>query len=282
MTAKLEIQVREMRGAEVEMVLEWASNAGRHARADLGDMWRAVDSGGLLLGAVDGEPAGAVAALRYSRSFGFIGLHVVRRGYEDSGVGQALWRAGMKRLQGRCVGVDADPAQRHECARYGFSLSHRIMRYQGLSGSARAVAPVVALKKIGLGKVKKYDTDVFPAARMGLLRHWMGRGGNTALGIEVNGACHGYGIIGEGERGWHIGPVYATSPEVAETLLVGLKGSAPQGTTVYLDVPEVNPPAVAVAKRLGLRKDGEKCRMYAGGRPDAAFDDWYAVCDGLG
>ena len=275
MTTNLDIQVRRMKKTEVEMALEWAARSGSD-----GGLWQAVDSAGLLLGLVDGEPAGAVAALRYSRAFGFIGLHTVQRAFRDSGVGEALWRSAMKHLSGGCVGVDARSDQRSDCVKYGFSLSHRNIRYQGTTdGGKDESRGITGLKHIGLGRAEEYDVAVFPASRAKLLRHWMNRRGGTALGIELDGRCVGYGVVVECEHGYHIGPLYAASPELAEVLLAALKTWPPKGRAVYLNVPEVNPPAVAVAKRQGMRKAGETYRMYAAGKPRMAVDNWFGVSD---
>ena len=283
MTADLDIQVRRMKVAEVDMVLEWVAEMGVGRCSNVGGFWRTVDASGLLLGLVDGEPAGAVAALRYSKAFGFIGLHLVQRTYRGSGVGQALWRSAMKHLSGCCVGVDAAPGQRSECAQNGFSLAHRNIRYQGVVKEAKSqTQSVTDLKRLGLGRAQEYDTAVFPSSRAKLLRRWTGWRRGTALGIELDGHCLGYGVVGECGPGYHIGPLYAASPELAEVLLSALKRWPPKGKKVFLDVPETNPPAVAIARRLGMKKVGETCRMYASGQPRVPMEEWFGVSDGLG
>jgi hypothetical protein len=46
---------------------------------------------------------------------------------------------------------------------------------------------------------------------------------------------------------------------------------------VYLDVPEVNPAALALAVRYGMRKVFGTARMYTGAEPPLALDRLYGV-----
>ena len=67
MKTNLDILVRRAKGAEVDMLLDWSARSGSDCCVSDASYWQAVDASGLLLGLVDGKPAGAVVALRYNR-----------------------------------------------------------------------------------------------------------------------------------------------------------------------------------------------------------------------
>ena len=55
---------------------------------------------------------------------------------------------------------------------------------------------------------------------------------------------------------------------IAEALYRGLSSHAPAGAPVYLDVPEVDPGAMALPERYGMRRVFETARLYRGSAPD--------------
>jgi hypothetical protein len=70
--------------------------------------------------------------------------------------------------------------------------------------------------------------------------------------------------------GYKIGPLFAEDRCVAESLLAKLLAvPKPEAEAdVFLDVPEPNPDAVALAEGLGLAPVFETARMYKGPAPD--------------
>jgi hypothetical protein len=80
----------------------------------------------------------------------------------------------------------------------------------------------------------------------------------------------GYGVIRPAPAFAKIGPLFADTPEIAETLfrtlVAGLAAEADPGAPfeVALDVPEPNAAAVALAERYGMKPSFETARMYTG------------------
>lgn len=275
MAEGLDIRVRQAKASEFDQVLAWTVTD-----VCAGDVstWKATDAHGLLVGVVGRDVCGGAVALRYDERHGFVALHAVLPASRNSGVGQALWRAAMDHLKGCCVGIDARPEQRGECADYGFAVAFRSIRYVG-TGDGRACthAGLVPLTRIGLGRVQEFDRLVFGASRAKQLRRWVDGRGATGLGIDLGYGLAGYGMMEVCRGGYRLGPVYAEAPELAEVLLQGLLAVVPGGKAVHIHVPEANPPATALARRLGMRKSGESFRMYSGGPPTAGLDRWFAV-----
>jgi hypothetical protein len=76
--------------------------------------------------------------------------------------------------------------------------------------------------------------------------------------------------------GHKIGPLFARDPQTAERLalhLVALAGSDP----VSLDVPEVNPQALELARRLGLHEEFACGRMYHGTTPELPWNEIFGL-----
>ncbi len=77
--------------------------------------------------------------------------------------------------------------------------------------------------------------------------------------------------------GYKIGPLLADSKDLAESLFISLKSSVKAGQAIYLDVPEINKEAVALAERQGMKVVFETARMYKGTVPDLPIDRLFGV-----
>ena len=76
----------------------------------------------------------------------------------------------------------------------------------------------------------------------------------------------GYGVIRRCQTGFKVGPLFAETEEGADALfrsLVAEAGSEP----VFLDLPEPNPAAQALAARYGFSPVFGTARMYRGPDP---------------
>ena len=66
-------------------------------------------------------------------------------------------------------------------------------------------------------------------------------------------------------------------PRVAERLYLALCRSAGDAEPVYLDVPEVNAPALRLAEKFGMREVFGTARMYTGEPPPIPLDQVFGV-----
>ena len=64
----------------------------------------------------------------------------------------------------------------------------------------------------------------------------------------------GYGLVRQCYRGHKIGPLFANTPEIGESIFSSLTNRVPEGSPIFLDVPEVNPSAVDIANRYRMKK----------------------------
>jgi hypothetical protein len=261
-------RIRTMTPAEVALAIDWAAeegwNPGRHDAAS----FRVADPEGFLVGVLDGEPIASISVVRYGATFGFLGLYIVRREHRGNGHGWRLWQAGMAFLAGRSVGLDGVVAQQDNYRKSGFVPAWRNVRYAGLARAADAPdAHVVDATTLPFAALAAYDAPFFPDDRTAFLRQWLAQPEAFPLAYVSEGRIEGYGVVRPCRSGWKIGPLFADSAAIAEALIASLSARLPAGTPLFLDVPEPNAAAVALAQRQGMSPAFETARMYTGAAP---------------
>jgi Acetyltransferase (GNAT) domain len=179
-----------------------------------------------------------------------------------------IWTAGLAYLAGRNIGLDGVVAQQDNYRKSGFTLAYRNIRYRGTAaGAAPIAAGVVPLSSVPLADTIAYDRAFFPDERSAFLRCWIAQAESTALGVLRGSTLAGYGVVRRARDGYKIGPLCADDPTLAEALFNALQAYVPPGAPVYLDVPEPNTAALALAERHGMVVAFETARMYTGRAP---------------
>ncbi len=262
---------------EAEAAIDWAAAEGWNpGLADL-PCFLAQDAG-LFLGVREGgRLRSVIAATRYGAGFGFIGFYIAAPEARGQGHGIAAWRAAMRRLEGRLVGLDGVVAQQANYRRSGFELAWNNIRFGGpapvLPAPRAHLAPAASLPPAA---IEALDSGVFPAPRPDFWRAWLSAPGHVALALVKDGAATGFGVLRPCRHGSKIGPLVAASGSDAESLLAGLlERGAPE--EVFWDIPEPNRAAVALATRCGLKPVFETARMYTGPAPDVAMGRLFGV-----
>jgi len=268
-----------MAAEEVGLALDWAAAEGWNPGLQDAACFHAADPGGFLLAELDGEAIGCVSAVRYPGGFGFLGFYIVRPGLRGQGHGMALWHAAMARLQPGTVGLDGVVAQQANYARSGFVLAHRNIRYGATAPRPPAVrgGPAVrAATDLPFAAIAAFDRRLFPAEREGFLRAWLAAPGHVARVATGDGGLEGLGVLRPCREGSKIGPLFATSPGAARALFAALLAEAPAGP-VFLDLPEPNGDALAMAEAAGMAPAFETARMYAGPAPALPLEHIYGI-----
>jgi hypothetical protein len=275
----MDCTIRTLQRDEIRLAIDWAGDEGWNPGLHDAASFHAADPEGFLVAEVDGVPVGCISAVAYGSSFGFIGLYIVTPAWRGRGVGMRLWNAGMGRLAGRVVGLDGVPAQQENYRRSGFALAWRNVRYGGhaRASGARLPVEVIPLAQIDLDTLCRKDAEVFPAPRRAFLQAWRAMPDSTGLAWQGDGRLRGWGVIRRCRTGHKIGPLVADEPAVASALYAGLRDAVPAGDAVFLDVPEPNAEAVALARAHGLGSVFETARMYAGAEPGCRLDTVYGV-----
>jgi ribosomal protein S18 acetylase RimI-like enzyme len=271
------LQIARATAADWPIFESWAAGEGWNPGPADGGCFLAQDPEGFFLGRIDGRPVSAVSVVNYGESFSFLGFYLVHPDFRGRGHGFATWRAGLEHAGSRVIGLDGVLDQQDNYRRSGFQLAHRNIRYVGAvtidtpaaAGPGPAVLPA---GEVDRSAIEAYDAGRFPAERPVFLGRWLTAPGHIAYAAmsDAESRLVGYGVIRPAPAFAKIGPLFADTPEIAETLfrtlVAGLAAEADPGAPfeVALDVPEPNAAAVALAERYGMKPSFETARMYTG------------------
>jgi ribosomal protein S18 acetylase RimI-like enzyme len=270
--------VRRMTRPDLDFALELAAREGWNPGLHDADAFFRADPDGYFVGLLDGRPIGCISAVSYPRAFGFIGLYIVVPQHRGQGHGIKLWQAALARLQGHNIGLDGVVAQQDNYRQSGFTLAYRNIRYEGQAPSpAGDAADLTDATAVRFDRLCSYDRQCYPAERREFLACWLRMPGAVALARLEQAVVRGYGVIRPCRQGWKIGPLFADNEAVALQLYRGLGARAGAGAALFLDVPEVNPLAVALAEREGMTRVFETARMYTGAPPAISTERVFGV-----
>ena len=268
--------VRPMRRADLEAALDWAAAEGWNPGLQDAACFTTVDPAGFLVGEIDGTPVGSISVVNYDERFAFLGFYIVRPEHRGRGHGLALWKAGMAHAGARLVGLDGVVDQQANYRRSGFVYAYRNLRFTGALTPKGASDQLVALGSDDTEAVAALDRRVFPAPRQGFLEAWLTAPGHVALGVRAGSDLVAFGVLRPCRTGAKIGPLVAPDRATAEALLDGLVARG-GGGEVFIDVPEINAPAMAMVRERGMTVMFETARMYTGPAPALALERVFGV-----
>lgn len=270
--------IRPATRAEFDTVVDWAADEGWNPGLGDADIFHATDPDGFLIGWLDDKPVAAISVVTYGDAFGFLGFYIVVTGHRGQGLGWQIWQAGMARLAGRTIGLDGVVDQQDNYRKSGFVLAHRNIRYEGaISADPAPLAGELAdAAALPVEAVAAFDAPFFAAPRHDFVERWVNAPGHVATALIRNGDIAGYGVLRPCRQGAKIGPLFAEDAAAADDLFRALAAAAPDGP-VYLDTPEPNEDAVALAHRYGMTQCFETARMYAGIAPDLPLQHIYGI-----
>lgn len=276
-----DLTVRSLRRDEMEMALDWAAREGWNPGLGDAEPFHRADPDGFLVGHVGDTPVALVSAVRHGADHGFVGFYIVAPEWRRRGYGKAIWQRAMRRLEGRAVALDGVPAEQENYRRSGFRLVWRNVRHEGRAVAGDPQIPtgttLADLRALPWERVAAYDRPFFPTERDAFLQAWIDPPGGHALGLTRDGALAASGVIRPCRTGYKIGPCFADTPALAEALFQALQSCVPAGAPLFLDVPEPNGDALALARRHGMTPCFETARMVTGPTPDLALHRTYGI-----
>lgn len=274
------LQLRPLTRPELDVLVDWAAAEGWNPGLDDAEVFWSTDPDAFVGIDVDGELAGGGAIVSYDGSYGFMGLFIVREDLRHQGLGRELWHLRRDRLRARlqpgaAIEMDGVFAMQPFYAAGGFVLQHRDLRFEGVAASVGA-PDVVELADVPFDEVDAYDRRHVAAPRRSFLQAWIDRPGGHAVGVVDDGTLRGFGVARPCRVGYKIGPLFADDATVAERLWAGLTGRV-TGAPVFLDVPERNEAAMALARRHDLHEVFGCARMTLGPPPVLPWDEVFGV-----
>ena len=274
----MSLAIRTMAPSEIGLALDWAAAEGWNPGLADAACFSAADPGAFLLASLDGEAIGCISATDYGAEFGFIGFYIMRPDFRGKGHGMALWRRAMARLQGRVIGLDGVVAQQANYRKSGFGLLHRNIRYAARAPSMAlpVSTQIMDAATLPFRLIAAFDRRFFPSPRAAFLRQWLTAPGHIAIAQPGKDGIAALGVLRPCREGSKIGPLFAETPEAARAVFGALLAKAPRGP-VFLDVPEPNAEAIAMARDAGMAPAFETARMYAGPAPTLPLAQIYGI-----
>lgn len=272
-----DFRIRVMAHEDVRIAIEWAAGEGWNPGVHDAACFHAADPEGFFIGEVNGEPVAVISVVNYDERFAFFGLYIVKEAFRGKGYGTRIFTHAWEHAGDRIIGADCVFAMQemyHE--RDNLLPAFRNIRFEGIGGGT-APEDLIDARLLPFESVLAYDRIHFPASRPAFLRAWLGQEGATALAyLNPGERIAGYGVIRQCMNGHKIGPLFAESPEIAEQIFQGLAAAAPE-EQIYLDTPEPNPAAVALAQAHGMTEVFGTERMYTKQIPPLPLRHIYGI-----
>ena len=261
---------------EVALAVDWAAAEGWNPGLADAFCFAAAAPDGFLLGELAGAPAAILSVVNYDEHFSFLDFYIVRPDLRGRGLGLRIWQAGIGRAGSRAIGLDGVVAQQDNYRKSGFVFAYNNIRYGGWVAPLVEVTPTtVPLTEVSFDLIARDDATVFPAARPTFLHAWIAAPGHVGRALIRDRRLVAWGVIRPCRTGRKIGPLIADDRAAAEEVFAALVGSA--GGQVFLDVPQPNGAAVALATAQGFAPVFETARMYSGPIRQVSLERVYGV-----
>lgn len=272
------VHIRTATATDVATVVSWAAAEGWDPGVHDAECFYAADSEGFLVAILDGELVGSISAVRYSQDFSFIGLFIVAPDKRGQGIGTLLWQAAMERCDGAIAGLDGVVAMQAAYAESGFVLAHNNIRHGGIPTPLTLEAhSLITRDVVSPIDIAALDAECFGDQRPAFLDAWLTQSTARTIAAFDGDDMQGYATLRRTSAGFKFGPVFAQNSTTARVLINDLLASLPANAEVFLDTPETNPAAVAIAYDLGLVPVFETARMYRGGRLRLPIDKIFGI-----
>ena len=276
----MSVTIRKATRLDLQHMIDWAASEGWNPGLDdLPAFWLADPAGYHVLER-DGRIVSAISLVHHQHDFAFLGFYIVDPELRGQGYGHRLWQDVLAESQAITIGLDGVVDQQANYTRSGFALAHRNRRFGGNPQWQRvsvrdAIAPVPMEM---LEQVIAYDARHSPSPRADFASAWYSDTDtrHSLLLTDDRGTIRGLGTIRACREGCRIGPLFADDAEKAAALFSQLLTHAGDGP-VYIDCPEPNGEAEALARKAGLAPVFETARMYRGTMPSLPLERIFGI-----
>lgn len=273
--------IRPMQREEFDTLVEWAANEGWNPGLADADIFWNTDPEGFIALEQNGELIGGGSIVSYDGRYGFMGFFIVRSELRGQGLGGKLWHERVRLLSerlddGATIGMDGVFDMRPFYERGGFQFVARDIRLESTGTPAKPNTNVLDATTLSMKDLVEFDARYFPTPRPKFVVPWIQQTGGSARAVVEGNRIRGYGVIRPCRSGHKIGPLFAESPSIARNLFLALSSTVP-GELVYLDVPEDNPSAMALASEHNMTEVFGCARLFRGPVPGIPMKDVYGV-----
>ena len=274
---KHKITITQMSTQEVDIAVDWARQEGWNPGVHDAECFYRTDPKGFYAAKINDEIVGTVSAVKYPGGFVFAGFYIVRPDMRGKGIGTILYSF----LEDSCkdfnVGIDGVLQMQTAYERHGFMFAHKNCRYAGRA-KGKLSDRCIPVRKKDLKDVVAFDAKCFSVPRPEFLSCWLFQKDSHSFMIQkkdTNEIC-GYGVIRKCFQGHKIGPLFADTQDTATAILESLMSTIPT-EEVFLDAPEPNTSAIALAQRYGMQPVFATARMYTKHLLALPLDNIYGI-----
>ena len=271
---EIKFELKTMSPEEISFALDWAADEGWNPGVYDAESFYNADPKGFFIGELYGRPIGCISAVRYSNNYGFFGLFIVEEEFRRQWFGAYLARTALSYLGKRNIGLNGEPDKIDIYKKIGFKFAYNVLEFEA-TGKGHITKDITDAKDIPFEQLVKYDAKMFSAKRPDFLKTWISQPESSAICIYRNKKIQGFGVIRKSNSGFRIGPLFADTLNDAETIYVALSSTAPH-ENIYLEIPEKNKAALALAKKFEMNKISQTSRMYSLYQPDFPLSNVFA------
>ncbi len=262
----------------VDYAVNQANKEGWNPGLDDASTFIHADPNGFFIAKIDDKPIGCAAGICYGSDYAFFGLYVIEEAYRGLGYGMQLTQRRLDYVGNRCTGLDGVLENEQMYAKIGFRTAFISHRYAITPTNIKD--PQSSLVKrataTDLKNIEQYDRLCFPAPRHDFLQAWLATPHHQAFYLQNdNQQITGYAIMRQCVQGYKIGPLFANGGKAAKALLDCCLQHA--DATVFIDIPEINKTACALASAYQAEKVFACARMYRQGSPDIDMQRVFAI-----
>lgn len=269
--------VRSLNRNEFDQLLELANQEGWNPGIYDADSFYNTDPDGFMGYYIKGKLIGCISAVAYDENFGFMGFFIVKPEFRKMGYGNKLWNAALNYLGDCNIGLDSIIEMKSNYENYGFKEAYKSTRYKIIARKIECSKETLPLEKINFSNLVAFDKMYFPARRDVFLYNWIHQSEGGSFAICTDDKIEGYTFIRKSLEGYRIGPLFAMTPETADTLFSKAISWVPEGTPVFLDVPEINPEALNLVNKYQMEPGFKTVRMYTHQAPQINMSGIYGV-----
>lgn len=221
---------------------------------------------GCFAAVCEGELVGTITTILYGQQLAWIGMVLVDVEYRRRGIASQLMKAAHQYLHEagvRTVKLDATPDGRKVYEALGYQTECLIERWSGIARSSLSGKNESA-NIDELTAILQIDLKAFGLDRSGLLASLYDK--RTANGRVIKSSdskVEGYVLTRPGTAASYIGPLVASSVEIAESLLDSACTQL-SGQQVYVDVNTEFPQGQEFLSARGFIKQRDLYRMFYG------------------
>jgi GNAT superfamily N-acetyltransferase len=224
----------------------------------------ALQPDGAFVAELDGVPAGTAMTCIFG-PVAWVAMVLVEAGLRGRGLGRALMERALEFLDRsgvRTARLDATPLGQPLYETLGFFPEYTLTRFEGTAPRAEAPPAVRPLSPEHWSDLLRLDRAVTGTDRQRLLVRLFEENPGEARVVEGPTGLEGYLLARPGARAHYLGPCVARGE--AGPLLLADAWCRHSGEVVFLDVPDGNSLACALARGVGLTPQRPLARMYRG------------------